>query len=120
MILIKPKDQSATKTLLVLVGRDPGRPQCENDTGGCGTLFLMGRRVNLQLSMSRAGYNLVTSILRVVVISSREQSQKLLVKACFFFPFKNKVHVPLKGVNECDCSKSEIPILPRSFCENYN
>lgn len=55
MILIKPKDQSATKTLLVLVGRGPGRPQCENDTGGCSTLFLMGGggRANLELSMSR-------------------------------------------------------------------
>ena len=30
------------KTLLVLVSRGPGRPQYENDTGGCGTLFLMG------------------------------------------------------------------------------
>ena len=42
MIVIKPKDQSETKTLLVLVSRGPGRPQYENDTGGCGTLFLMG------------------------------------------------------------------------------
>ena len=42
MIVIKPEDQSETKTLLVLVSRGPGRPQYENDTGGCGTLFLMG------------------------------------------------------------------------------
>ena len=42
MIVIKPKDQSETKTLLVLVSRGPGRPQYENDTGGCGTLFLIG------------------------------------------------------------------------------
>ena len=42
MIVIKPKDQSETKTLLVLVSRGPGRPQYENDTGGRGTLFLMG------------------------------------------------------------------------------
>lgn len=42
MIVIKPKDQSETKTLLVLVGRGPGRLQYENVTGGCGTLFLMG------------------------------------------------------------------------------
>ena len=88
MIVIKPKDQSETKTLLVLVSRGPGRPQYENDTGGCGTLFLMGGggegRANLQLSMSRGGYKLLTSI-RVVVMSFKEWSQKLLVKACFFF-----------------------------------
>ena len=85
MIIIKPKDQSETKTLLVLVSRGPGRPQYENDTGGCGTLFLIGGggRANLQLSMSRGGYNLMTSI-RVVVTSFKERSQKLRVKACFF------------------------------------
>lgn len=75
------------KTLLVLVTRGPGRPQYENDTGGCGTLFLMGGgegRANLQLSMGMGGYKLLTSI-RVVVMSFKEWSQKLLVKACFFF-----------------------------------
>lgn len=86
MIIIKPKDQSETKTLLVLVSRGPGRPQYENDTGGCGTLFLIGGGggANLQLSMSMGGYNLMTSI-RVVVIFFKERSQKLRVKACFFF-----------------------------------
>ena len=87
MIVIKPKDQSETKTLLVLVSRGPGRPQYENDTGGCGTLFLMRGgegRANLQLSMSRGSYKLLTSI-RVVVMSFKEWSQKLLVKAFFFF-----------------------------------
>lgn len=86
MIVIKPKDQSETKTLLVLVSRGPGRPQYENDTGGCGTLFLMGGggRANVQLSMSRGRYNLMIST-TVVVISFKERSQKLLVKECFFF-----------------------------------
>ena len=88
MIVIKPKDHSETKTLLVLVSRGPGRPQYENDTGGCSTLFLMGvgggGRANVQLSMSRGHYNLMTSI-TVVVISFKERSQKLLVKECFFF-----------------------------------
>lgn len=111
------------KTLLVLVSRGPGRPQYENDTGGCGTLFLMGGegRANLQLSMGMGGYKLLTSI-RVVVMSFKEWSQKLLVKACFFFLFKNwySVHVPLKGENEWDSSKNEILIIPRSVCENYN
>ena len=107
-----------------LVSRGPGRPQYENDTGGCGTLFLMGGegRANLQLSMSRGGYKLLTSI-RVAVMSFKEWSQKLLVKACFFFfLFKNwySVHVPLKGENEWDSSKNEILIIPRTVCENYN
>ena len=41
-------------------------------------------RANLQLSMSRGSYKLLTSI-RVVVMSFKEWSQKLLVKAFFFF-----------------------------------
>ena len=41
-------------------------------------------RANLQLSMGMGGYKLLTSI-RVVVMSFKEWSQKLLVKACFFF-----------------------------------
>ena len=89
MIVIKPKDQSETKTLLVLVSRGPGRPQYENDTGGCGTLFLMGGggRANVQLSMSRGRYNVMITSITVVVISFKEWSQKLLVKECFFFFF---------------------------------
>ena len=72
--------------------------------------------------MSRGGYNLLTSI-RVVVMSFKEWSQKLLVKACFFSLFyKNwySVHVPLKGENEWDSRKNEILMLPRSIWENYN
>ena len=108
----------------MLVSRGPGRPQYENDTGGCGTLFLMRGgegRANLQLSMSRGSYKLLTFI-RVVVMSFKEWSQKLLVKAFFFFLYKNwySVHVPLKGENEWDSSKNEMLIIPRSVCENYN
>ena len=80
-----------------------------------------GGRAYVQLSMSRGGFNLMTST-RVVVISFKEWGQKLLVKECFFFLFKNwySVHVPLKGENEWDSSKNEILIIPRSVCENYN
>ena len=41
-------------------------------------------RANLQLRMGMGGYKLLTSI-RAVVMSFKEWSQKLLVKACFFF-----------------------------------
>ena len=84
--------------------------------------FWWGGRANVQLSVSRGRYNVMTSI-TVVVISFKERSQKLLVKECFFFfLFKNwyRVHVSLTGENEWDSSKNEIRIIPRSVCENYN